>query len=174
MIPWTVAHQAPLPMGFPRQEYWGGLPFPSLWDPPQPGTEQASPALADSLPVSHLGSPASKGILGNLQMPPQTPKHTHTHTHTHTQNLELSASYLQVSEGLSDPQSEFCRSARAHRGVWSLKRMSSLMCWTRQSNLKSDDPCPTPPPLPRLNKEEPFWKVRLSQTSLFLSSQNRE
>ena len=29
-IPWTVAHQAPLSMGFPRQEYWSGLPFPSL------------------------------------------------------------------------------------------------------------------------------------------------
>ena len=29
-IPWTVAHQAPLSMGFPRQEYWSGLPFPSV------------------------------------------------------------------------------------------------------------------------------------------------
>ena len=155
-------------MGFPRQEYWGGLPFPSLWILPNQGLNRhLLPWQADSLPVSHLGRPTSKGILGNLQMPP-------LHKHTHTENLELSASYLQVSEGLSDSQSEFCRSARAHRGVWSLKRMSSLMCWTRQPNLKSDDPYPTPHSLPRLNKEEPFWKVRLSQTSLFLSSQNRE
>ena len=44
-------------MGFPRQEYWNGLPFPSPGDLPDPGTEPASPALqADSLPLSHLGS----------------------------------------------------------------------------------------------------------------------
>ena len=43
--PWTVAHQAPLSMGFPRQEYWSGLPFPSPGDLPDPGTEPVSPAL---------------------------------------------------------------------------------------------------------------------------------
>ena len=45
----AVAHQAPLSMGFPRQEYWTGLPFPSPGDLPDPGTELAtlmSPALA--------------------------------------------------------------------------------------------------------------------------------
>ena len=44
--PWTVARQAPLSMGFPRQEYWSGLPFPSLGDLPDPGMEPMSPALA--------------------------------------------------------------------------------------------------------------------------------
>ena len=47
--PWTVALLAPLSTGFPRQEYWSGLPFPSLGDLPDPGIEQAfpaSPALA--------------------------------------------------------------------------------------------------------------------------------
>ena len=44
--PWTVAHQAPLLMGFPRQEYWSGLPFPSPGDLPDPGIEPASAALA--------------------------------------------------------------------------------------------------------------------------------
>ena len=52
---WTVAHQAPLSMGFSRQEYWSGLPFPSPGDPPNLGTEPVSlvsPALqVDSLPV---------------------------------------------------------------------------------------------------------------------------
>ena len=43
---WTVAHQASLSMGFPKQEYWRGLPFPSLGDLPYPGIELASPALA--------------------------------------------------------------------------------------------------------------------------------
>ena len=37
VTPWTVAHQAPLSMGFPRQEYWRGLPFPSPGDLPHPG-----------------------------------------------------------------------------------------------------------------------------------------
>ena len=44
--PWTVAHQTPLSMGFPRQEYWSGLPWPPPGDLPNPGIEPASPALA--------------------------------------------------------------------------------------------------------------------------------
>ena len=41
---WTVAHQAPLSMGFSRQEYWSELPFPSPGDLPHPGIEPKSPA----------------------------------------------------------------------------------------------------------------------------------
>ena len=56
--PWTVARQAPLSMGFSRQEYWSELPFPSQGDLPDPGIKPTSPALqVDSLPLSHLGSP---------------------------------------------------------------------------------------------------------------------
>ena len=44
--PWTVAHQAPLSMGFPRQEYWSGLPFPTPEDLPDPGIKPVSPASA--------------------------------------------------------------------------------------------------------------------------------
>ena len=48
---WTVAYQAPLSIGFSRQEYWNGLPFPSPGDLPDPGIEPGSPTLqADSLP----------------------------------------------------------------------------------------------------------------------------
>ena len=36
---WTIAHQAPLSMGFSRHEYWSGLPFPSSRDVPDPGIE---------------------------------------------------------------------------------------------------------------------------------------
>ena len=43
--PWIVAQKTPLPMGFPRHEYWSGLPFPPPGDLPDPGTEPASPAL---------------------------------------------------------------------------------------------------------------------------------
>jgi len=49
VTPWTVAHQAFLWMGFPRQEYWSGLPFPSLGDLPSPGIKPTSPALAGIL-----------------------------------------------------------------------------------------------------------------------------
>ena len=44
--PWTVAHQVPLSTGFPREEYWSGLPFPSPQDLPDGGIEPKSPALA--------------------------------------------------------------------------------------------------------------------------------
>ena len=50
--PWTVAHQAPLSMGFSRQEYWSGLPLPPPGDLPDPRlkpTSNASPALTGSL-----------------------------------------------------------------------------------------------------------------------------
>ena len=47
---WSIAHQAPLSMGFSRQEYWNGLPFPSPGDLPNPGIEPWFPALqADAL-----------------------------------------------------------------------------------------------------------------------------
>ena len=47
--PWTVARQALLSMGFPRQEHWNGLPFPPPGDLPSPGIEPVSPALAGRL-----------------------------------------------------------------------------------------------------------------------------
>ena len=50
VTPWTAAYQAPLSMGFSRQEYWRGLPFPSPGDLPNPGIKPRSPALeADAL-----------------------------------------------------------------------------------------------------------------------------
>ena len=54
--PWTVTYQALLSMGFSRQEYWSGLPFPSPGDLPDPAIEPRSPALqADSLPCKPPG-----------------------------------------------------------------------------------------------------------------------
>ena len=53
--PWTVAHHAPLSVGFSRQEYWSGLPFPSPENLPLPGIKPGSPALqADALPSELL------------------------------------------------------------------------------------------------------------------------
>ena len=55
---WIVAHQAPPSMGFSRQEYLRGLPFPSLGDLPNPGIEPTSPASqADALPSEPAGRP---------------------------------------------------------------------------------------------------------------------
>ena len=45
VTPWTAACQAPLSMGFSKQEYWSGLPFPSPGDLPDPGIEPGSPSL---------------------------------------------------------------------------------------------------------------------------------
>ena len=60
---WTVVHQAPLSMGFLRQEYWSGLPFLSPRDLPDPGikpTSLASPALAGRFFTTELpGKPRS-------------------------------------------------------------------------------------------------------------------
>ena len=59
--PWTVAHQAPPSMGFSRQEYWSGLPFPSPGDRPNPGIEPGSPALqADTLTSEPPGKPHTR------------------------------------------------------------------------------------------------------------------
>ena len=56
--PWTVACQVPLSMGFSRQEYWSGLPFPSPEELPNPGIEPWSPASqAGSLLIELQGSP---------------------------------------------------------------------------------------------------------------------
>ena len=61
VTPWTVACQAPPSMGFSRQEYWNGLPFPSPGDLPDPGIKPESPALqADSLPSEPPETPILK------------------------------------------------------------------------------------------------------------------
>ena len=64
MIPWTVACQAPLSMGFSRQEYWSALPFPSPGDFSDPGIKPVSlislALQVDSSALSHQGSPKVK------------------------------------------------------------------------------------------------------------------
>ena len=58
--PMDVAHQTPLSMAFPRQEYWSGLPFPPPGDIPDPRVEPMSPALAGGFfTVEPLGKPMS-------------------------------------------------------------------------------------------------------------------
>ena len=63
---WTVAYQAPLSMGFSRQEYWSGLPFPSPGDLPDAGIEPRSPtSLTDALPSEPPGKSKATYIVAN-------------------------------------------------------------------------------------------------------------
>ena len=64
MTPWTIAHQAPLSVGFSRQEYQSGLQFPSPGDLPDPGSEPGSPALqADFNCLSNQGGILKEAFL---------------------------------------------------------------------------------------------------------------
>ena len=66
MTLWTVAHQAPLSMGFSRQEYWSGLPCPPQQYLPNTGIKPTSPALhAHSLPLSYWESPPTPQSVTN-------------------------------------------------------------------------------------------------------------
>ena len=68
--PWTLAHQAPPSMGFSRQGYWSGLPFPSPGDLPDPGIEPRSPTLqADALTSAPPGKPLNTRMQ-SLRKPP--------------------------------------------------------------------------------------------------------
>ena len=61
VTPWTAAYQAPPSMGFSRQEYWSGVPFPSPRDFPDPGIEPRFPTLqVDALPSEPPGKPRRK------------------------------------------------------------------------------------------------------------------
>ena len=62
--PESIACQVPLSMGFSRQEYWSGLPFPSPEDLPNPGDEPSCPSLqVDSLPSEPPGKPTNNRII---------------------------------------------------------------------------------------------------------------
>ena len=86
MTPLTVAHQAPPSMGFSKQEYWTGFPFPSPVDLPNPGIESRFPALqADAL----------------LSKPPGKLAHIYIYTHTY-------CCYLKKSDNLSKTNFIMC------------------------------------------------------------------
>ena len=76
------AHQAPASMGFSRQEYWSGLPFPSPWDLPDLDIKPmspVSPALqVDSLLLTHQGSPYMSMLLSQFALPSPSPTGTGT------------------------------------------------------------------------------------------------
>ena len=78
MTPWTVARQAPLSLGFSRQEYWSGLPFPSPGNLLYPAIKPGSPAVqADSLLTKLQGSPNSYSVLKTQVKHPGPSPHHH-------------------------------------------------------------------------------------------------
>ena len=76
--PWAVARQVPPSMGYSRQEYWSGLPFPSPGDIPNPGIEPGSPTMrAESLPSEPPEKPkvtttTKKKVSSMLKVTPKT------------------------------------------------------------------------------------------------------
>ena len=69
VTPWIVIHQAPLSVEFSRQQYWSGLPFPTLGDLPDPGIEPkslASPALADGFFIIVPSGKSPCNVGGNI------------------------------------------------------------------------------------------------------------
>ena len=101
---WSITHQAHLPMGFSRQEYWSGLPFPTPGDLPDPRIEPVSlgsPALADRFFITgnHLGSPLSETqshmiLPAELQVPFTVLKGTYCKS-LYLRNSHIIHSYLQ-------------------------------------------------------------------------------
>ena len=106
-IPWTVARQAPLSIAFPRQEYWSELPFPSPEALPNPEIEPESPTQADSLPLSHQGSPYP------------TPKFLQLPQDLHSINLILFSCLCSLDDYSALTQSRACG--------WSLQILSNAL-----------------------------------------------
>ena len=79
---WTIDHQDPLSMIFPRQEYWSGLAFSPPKNLPNSGIKHVSPALAgEFLPLSHMGNPLHKWACIGIM-------HIYIHTHTHISHFK--------------------------------------------------------------------------------------
>ena len=94
--PWTVARQAPLSMGFSRQEYWNGSPFPSPGDFPNPGIDPGSPALQAETLSSE--PPGNELTLNNLNEGPSPTSVCKWEKSTDDSNLRRSVP-LQLQRG---------------------------------------------------------------------------
>ena len=95
---WIVAHQAPLSLGFSRQQYWNRLPWPPPGDLPNPGIESwslMSPALqVDSLLLSHHGSPHYSYPSLMFAVPAQPRNKLNWNKHNHLPGQSLNSQYL--------------------------------------------------------------------------------
>ena len=113
-----VAYQAPMSMGFPRQECWSGLPFPSPGGLPDPGTKPASAAWqAGSSPLSHVGSPRAFWVILNASWLPWwlNGKESACNAGGHDSIPGLGRS---PGEGNGNPFQYFCLKNSMERGAW--------------------------------------------------------
>ena len=119
VTPWTVTLQAPLSMGFSRQENWSELPFPSPGDLPYPGSEPGSPALqADSLlsesPGKHMTQKFSFGYIPKVIESRVSKPYLYTHVHSsfihYSWNTE--ANQVCIDEWIDDQNVVY-----AHNGI---------------------------------------------------------
>ena len=109
---WTAAHQVPLSLGLPRQEYWSELQSPPPGNLPNQGTEASSPSLAGFLPQSHLGVPAvqfSLSVMSSCLRPhglctPGLPVH-HQRPEFIQTHVRWVNDAIQLSHPLSSPSS---------------------------------------------------------------------
>ena len=109
---WIVAHQAPLSMRCPRQEYWNGLPFPSPGDLANPGIKPTSPALAGRFFTTEpSGKPVKMCRNNSLGEFPGGPvfRTQHFHCRGHGFNLWL---------GNRDPTSQRCGQKNKRKGIF--------------------------------------------------------
>ena len=141
--PCAVPCQAPLSMGFSRQEYWNGLPFPSPWDLLNPGIEPMSPALqADSLPLSHLGS--ELGASARWVTPPSMPTARHwEETEVPTQKHRYTLSLFKINT----PSYSYTYASTSSKGP--VSKMFVISVWWNHgslfisiSNISIDRLCP--------------------------------
>ena len=96
-IPWTAARQAPLSMGFPRQQYWSGLPCPPPGDPPDPGTEPSSLAsLALAGGFFTIAPPGKLGLVMRKQSVEDRERKNNTDTESRLQTPFLGHFWNQV------------------------------------------------------------------------------
>ena len=126
VVPWTVARQAPLSMGFSRQEYWSGLPCPSPEDLTDPGIERTSPLFqGHSLPLQCVGSPDLSQAQSNLcssrkcssPVPPVASNSTEHHQSiAGITGQHLSTRASQASQGSTSLPGHH-RAAHLHQGV---------------------------------------------------------
>ena len=121
---WTVAHQVPLSMEFSKQEYWSGLPFPSLGDLPDPRIELRSPALEeDSLPSE---PPGKSYMYVTLQF---------------AKNCNLLHLTFVTNLWPKQKQSSFCKYAKL-RDKWftlALTKFFNIVCYTSILKIRDRD-----------------------------------
>ena len=143
MTPWTVARQAPLSMGFPRQENWSELPFPSSGDLPDPRIEPASPAL----PIESPGKPSKRlSILYRVKLLPGKSHGRRSLVGCSpggreeldtTERLHFHFSLSCIGEGNGNPLQCSCLENPRDRGAWWATVYGVAQSWTQLKRLSS-------------------------------------